>query len=81
MARNCTIPKCAEWNGGIRHRHPIADLNNAHILCGCGAANWILLTGGPLPAIVVCMACNATFNLSERLAHIGTPAARRARPV
>lgn len=71
MVDLCPVAECRELARPPRHRHPAHDLRQIGETCRCGANLWVVIFGGPLPALIACGACAATFNLSERLRQCG----------
>ena len=63
----CTIEDCPVASGHHRHRHPLTQLSHIGITCRCGAGQWWLLYGGPLPALISCEGCAGTLNLEQWL--------------
>jgi hypothetical protein len=54
-----------------RHRHPSPDLNATAVPCPCGAVDWWVMSGGPLPAAVACGTCHAQTDLEQLLLRNG----------
>jgi hypothetical protein len=71
MVAPCDTPRCDGSSAHPRHRHPIQAFNDAELACKCGATDWYLLFGGPLPALISCNTCCGTLNVQHYLSSGG----------
>lgn len=67
------VAGCVFTPGTGRHKHVAADLRMIGQACYCGANEWVIIFGGPLPARISCDNCQQGFNLAERLRSCGRP--------
>jgi len=65
------VDGCLGCRGHHRHRHPVPEFNDAALTCKCGATDWYLLSGGPLPTLLSCAVCSGTLNIQHYLASGG----------
>jgi hypothetical protein len=65
------VASCAYEQRTGRHRHLSADLIALGERCSCGANQWVIRFGGPLPSMVCCGLCGQGFNIGQRLRDCG----------